>query len=418
MNKRILLPLIFLFLFWGGMQKSAFAQQEKGIHFTDSSWQTLLAKAKNEHKLIFMDAHTTWCGPCKWMDKNVFPEDDVAAVYNHNFINAHTDMEKGEGIDLRKKYKVNAYPTFLFINGDGEVVHKAVGQSTVTEFIQFGLDAMSPTRNLKYFIKNYSDNQSNFDFVSDYCKALKVAYENDAANEIALNYLEKQNPQSLINNGNWQLIHSNLADASSAVFQYLVDNKKQFEDQFGKEMVDEKIYQTYLSWPSHYIKYDNEGAVVFDKNGFEKFLTQLQKSNYEKKSEIIAKAKLTVFFGQKNWQGYTATVAEMIKDQILKMDTKDAEQIYFYSDLVYRFAKNDPKALEKAAGFAKSISMDIPGITAQNKAEYLELYANLLEETNQKDLSVSVRKMIDHKKLEEAQSSNSFQMLKPAAKQK
>ena len=418
MNKRILLPLIFLFLFWGGMQKSAFAQQEKGIHFTDSSWQTLLAKAKNEHKLIFMDAHTTWCGPCKWMDKNVFPEDDVAAVYNHNFINAHTDMEKGEGIDLRKKYKVNAYPTFLFINGDGEVVHKAVGQSTVTEFIQFGLDAMSPTRNLKYFIKNYSDNQNNFDFVSDYCKALKVAYENDAANEIALNYLEKQNPESLINNGNWQLIHSNLADASSAVFQYLVDNKKQFEDQFGKEMVDEKIYQTYLSWPSHYIKYDNEGAVVFDKNGFEKFLTQLQKSIYEKKSEIIAKAKLTVFFGQKNWQGYTATVAEMIKDHILKMDTKDAEQIYFYSDLVYRFAKNDPKALEKAAGFAKSISMDIPGITAQNKAEYLELYANLLEETNQKDLSASVRKMIDHKKLEEAQSSNSFQMLKPAAKQK
>ena len=418
MNKRILLPLIFLFLFWGGMQKSAFAQQEKGIHFTDSSWQTLLAKAKNEHKLIFMDAHTTWCGPCKWMDKNVFPEDDVAAVYNHNFINTHTDMEKGEGIDLRKKYKVNAYPTFLFINGDGEVVHKAVGQSTVTEFIQFGLDAMSPTRNLKYFIKNYSDNQSNFDFVSDYCKALKLAYENDGANEIALNYLEKQNPPSLIENGNWKLIHSNLADASSAVFQYLVDNKKQFEDQFGKEMVDEKIYQTYLSWPSHYIKYDNEGAVVFDKNGFEKFLTQLQKSNYEKKNEIIAKAKLTVFFGQKNWQGYTATVAEMIKDHILKMDTKDAEQIYFYSDLVYRFAKNDPKALEKAAGFAKSISMDIPGITAQNKAEYLELYANLLEETNQKDLSVSVRKMIDHKNLEEAQSSNSFQMLKPAAKQK
>jgi thiol-disulfide isomerase/thioredoxin len=400
------------------MQKSAFAQQEKGIHFTDSSWQTLLAKAKNEHKLIFMDAHTTWCGPCKWMDKNVFPDDNVAAVYNHNFINAHTDMEKGEGIDLRKKYKVNAYPTFLFINGDGEVVHKAVGQSTVTEFIQFGLDAISPTRNLRYFIKNYSDNQNNFDFVSDYCKALKVAYENDAANEIALNYLEKQNPESLINNGNWQLIHSNLADASSAVFQNVVDNKKQFEDQFGKEMVDEKIYQTYLSWPSHYIKYDKEGAVVFDKNGFEKFQTQLQKSNYEKKNEIIAKAKLTVFFGQKNWKGYTATVAEMIKDQILKMDTKDAEQIYFYSDLVYRFAKNDAKALEKAAGFAKSISMDIPGITAQNKAEYLELYANLLEETNQKNLSVSVRKMIDHKKLEEAQSSNSFQMLKPAAKQK
>ena len=106
MNKRILLPYIFSFLCCITIQNSAVAQNKTGVYFTDSSWQTLLAKAKNEHKLIFMDAFTTWCGPCKWMDKNVFPDENVATIYNRNFINAHTDMEKGEGIDLRKKYEV------------------------------------------------------------------------------------------------------------------------------------------------------------------------------------------------------------------------------------------------------------------------------------------------------------------------
>jgi thiol-disulfide isomerase/thioredoxin len=392
------------------------AQNKTGIHFTDSSWQALLTKAKNEHKLIFMDAFTTWCGPCKWMDKNVFPDATVAAIYNRNFINAHTDMEKGEGIDLRKKYEIKAYPTFLFINGDEEVVHKAVGQSSVTEFIQFGLDAISPTRNLQYFQKNYAANEANYDFIADYCKALKLAYENDANSEIALKYLEKQKPQSLIESSNWQLFNQNVFDASSPVFQYVVAHQKQFEEQFEKDIVDQKIYMTYLAWPSHYLKYDADGKLIFNNKGFDSFISQVQKNNYEKKNEVIAKAKLTAFFGQKNWQSYTETVAAMIKDQILPLDKKGAEQIYFYADLVYRFAKNDQKALQKAAGFAKTISMDVTGISDPNKAEYLELYANLLEETNQKDMSVSVRNMIDHKKLEEAQSSNSFQMLKPAGK--
>jgi hypothetical protein len=171
---------------------------------------------------------------------------------------------------------------------------------------------------------------------------------------------------------------------------------------------------TYLAWPSHYLKYDPGGKLIFNDKGFDNFISQVQSSGYEKKNEIIAKAKLTVFFGQKNWKSYTETIAAMIKDQILPLDKKGAEQIYFYADMVYRFAKNDQKALKKAAGFAKTISMEVPGINERNKAEYLELYANLLEETNQKNLSVSVRNMIDHKKLEEAQNGNSFQMLKPA----
>ncbi|MBL7708461.1 MAG: thioredoxin family protein, partial [Chitinophagaceae bacterium] len=45
----------------------ALAQNNSGIQFQNLSWSQLLAKAKTENKLIFVDAFTTWCGPCKQM---------------------------------------------------------------------------------------------------------------------------------------------------------------------------------------------------------------------------------------------------------------------------------------------------------------------------------------------------------------
>ena len=51
----------------------AFTQSEvgEGIKFENGTWAEILAKAKKENKYVFLDAFTTWCGPCKWMDKEV-----------------------------------------------------------------------------------------------------------------------------------------------------------------------------------------------------------------------------------------------------------------------------------------------------------------------------------------------------------
>ncbi|MCS3870718.1 thiol:disulfide interchange protein [Chryseobacterium ginsenosidimutans] len=109
---------IFSALFIGAF---AFAQ---GIKFEDTNFKAVLAKAKKENKLVFIDAYASWCGPCKLMVKNVFPQKPVGDYYNAHFVNAKIDMEKGEGVDLAKKYNVKAFPTYLFVDGNGEVVHR------------------------------------------------------------------------------------------------------------------------------------------------------------------------------------------------------------------------------------------------------------------------------------------------------
>ena len=65
---------------------------QEGIDFQNIPFKDLLAKAKAEKKLVFIDAYASWCGPCKLMENNIFPLPAVKSYYNASFINAHFDM--------------------------------------------------------------------------------------------------------------------------------------------------------------------------------------------------------------------------------------------------------------------------------------------------------------------------------------
>jgi len=109
-----------------------------GMVFSHDSWSETLKKAKTSGKLIFVDAYAEWCPPCKRMAANVFPLAEVGAVYNKNFINYKMDCEKGDGPSFLRKYAIQAYPTLLFINGDGEVVKQVVGGQSAEQLITLG----------------------------------------------------------------------------------------------------------------------------------------------------------------------------------------------------------------------------------------------------------------------------------------
>ena len=108
----------------------------QGIKFETGSWNEMLAKAKAENKLIFVDVYTQWCGPCKNVAKNVFPQQKLGDVYNEQFINFQIDAESPEGKEFVKQYPVSGYPTFFYINGEGVVINKTVGGMDVDGFLQ------------------------------------------------------------------------------------------------------------------------------------------------------------------------------------------------------------------------------------------------------------------------------------------
>jgi thiol:disulfide interchange protein len=45
-----------------------------------------LAQAKQANKLLFLDFTAKWCGICKQMEKNVFPEPEVARLLAERYV--------------------------------------------------------------------------------------------------------------------------------------------------------------------------------------------------------------------------------------------------------------------------------------------------------------------------------------------
>jgi len=123
---------------------SLFSFAQDGIQFQELPFKDLVAKAKKEKKLVFIDAYASWCGPCKMMEKNVFVTKSVGDFFNKNFVNARIDMEKGEGREVATKFGVRSYPTYLFLNGEGELVSQNYGYMEESMFLLMAQDINSP----------------------------------------------------------------------------------------------------------------------------------------------------------------------------------------------------------------------------------------------------------------------------------
>jgi len=133
------LVLVIAFTLVGAITLSVYSSNEStGITFHTGSWDDALSKAKEENKLIFLDVSASWCGPCKLLKKNTFPDEKVGMFYNIHFINVALDGEVGKGAELARKYGVGGYPTLLFIDGEGNLVAQTSGYRNSSSFLKLG----------------------------------------------------------------------------------------------------------------------------------------------------------------------------------------------------------------------------------------------------------------------------------------
>lgn len=211
----------------------------QGIVFEKGDFNSAMAKAKAENKLIFMDAYTTWCGPCKWMSKNVFTADNVGSYYNENFINVKIDMEKGEGIDLAKKYEVNAYPTLLYIDGNGDLKHMSIGSRPADDFVDLGKAANDPNRQLMTMKGRFESGERTPEFLKMYTDVLTSAGMKNF-DEIAQMYMDTQSDWTTADNMQFIFDYSE-ASFDSKLFNYTIENKDAFIALVGAEKFDQKI---------------------------------------------------------------------------------------------------------------------------------------------------------------------------------
>ena len=116
---------------------------ETGISFHQGTWDEAVQLAKEKGKPIFLDISASWCGPCKKLKATTFTDAEVGNLYNANFINVLVDGEKGEGIELARKYKISGFPSLIFIDSGGQLIAQTAGYRTPEQFIEIGEQVLS-----------------------------------------------------------------------------------------------------------------------------------------------------------------------------------------------------------------------------------------------------------------------------------
>ncbi len=323
------------------LQLSGGLDAQSGIQFVETSWQALLAQAEREQKLIFMDAYTTWCGPCKMMSRNVFTDSAVGDYFNRHFINTKMDMEKGEGIGLSDRLGVMAYPTLLFVDAQGDVVHRAVGYHTTDLLIQLGEAALDPDRNIGSIMRRYEQGDRSPALLRSLALAKYDAMDGSYVT-VAEEYLATQE--------DWRaedipaFIMRMADDLDSDMGRYLLQNLSLFETEFGTEAVMGKVNEMIEQSIAHAETEDDLRSVE-----------QLYNILFPGEADQMkARLKMGFYAQREDWSGFaTATSRYYARYPAESWEELNELAWVFYEEV------QDRAALEEAVGWARlSVGME------------------------------------------------------------
>ncbi len=362
-------------LTFGLLLLSSFSySQNREITFETGNFADLKSKAKKENKIIFIDAYTTWCGPCKWMAKNIFTNDTVADYFNSTFVNAKIDMEKGEGIDIAKMYDVQCYPNFLFLDSEGKLVHRVAGSMGMKEFMATAKAATDSEKQFAHFIRDFEKKKNDTQFLTEYLDAISTTclkYDN-----VLATYFASQEEKNLSNRANWNLMYAYTGNYKSREFEYLLKNISLYERLYTADSVNIKIENVMMSSAQTIIYNKSKNASDVDL-----FLKDVATMEYAKKDALLFNVNMLNYQAKKDWAKYAELLVlegDKYISGIRKINSV-AWTLYEKSD--------DVAALTKAAGWLKKeLNRDV---TSDDYA-YFDTYACVLFKLKKKDEAKAV----------------------------
>lgn len=254
--QKLLLTSLFTFLIF----ISAYAD---GINFFQGSWEQALAESSKTGKLLFIDAYAEWCGPCKFMSKEVFPRQDVGEFYNANFINYKIDVDTEAGGGIFAQYGGEAMPTYLFIDSQKKLVYKQVGSVQADEFIKIGKKVLS----IPELMSKYEKNE-----LTEKEKLKLWAFGDTKFKNDALDYLAKQSDLSI--EANFDLMSTFLDNADHPVYKVFINDIDNLKSVYGKSvlMVYGKVFDNEIQKAKSAKEYTQINILLNDLDKFKEYL--------------------------------------------------------------------------------------------------------------------------------------------------
>ncbi len=395
------MKLFFLFAFiFFSINCSA---QNDGILFEKlNGWEATLEKAKAQNKYIFVDAYTTWCLPCKFMSEKIFTQEKVGTFFNKTFVNVAIQMDTTDhdndvvkswykdAVQIAAKYKIASYPTYLFFNPQGDLVHVLVGAGyNADAFINRAANALDPMKQYETLKRRYDDGERDTSFLHALAQAAIDADDVNSSQKYINTFLALQT--NLLTPENLALIARGTKHSSDVGFKILLDYPEAAAAFIGKEdrkylvnkiAFDEDIFPVIM--PQGKITEHASGMTVYGGGKMNKdvdwpVMEQKIKMRYRDVSGfIILNGKLKYFLWMGEWKKYN----RLLEKYVFGKSGVDTGYIDMMANKLM-FECQSKKPLKNATYWASVLGGDV------SNPYYIETFSKLLYLAGEKNKAIA-----------------------------
>ncbi len=325
-------------------------------NFRELTFDQAAAAAKSEGKLVFVDVMTSWCGPCKMMARDVFPQKKVGDFMNEKFVCLKIDAEKGEGIQIAKTYKVDAYPTFLLLNPDKSEVARMVGGKQPDGFIAEIERLLDPNSTPEKMKERYEGGERTADLIKKYAGFLiEDAYNSRSGREqkiaearkMVTDYYAGLSDADRLKADNMFVYREYTQSTEDEAAKFMMANMKKFPAEVKediKKIVGDLFQRDVYSVLSGSMKATKESMDVFKKN--------LKQLGFNKNGSYDSSVKL-----MEAYSGDGDKYLQLCRE--LYADLGDTGKAGLFEGLSTKFGNSDEATKKKASRFIREQLLDM-----------------------------------------------------------
>ncbi len=273
--KSSLLSLVFFSLALVSLK----AQDSSAVY---KAYTTVLAEAKAQEKVLLLVLGFKTCPPCLALEKEVFESNDSRDFIQQNFIVHEVDVRKSDAKFLQQKFRVNGFPTSIFINTQGFLLDKITGFSTAENYLSKCTQALEKLQAGAFF-PNLSATYKRGEFHNFSPRLM-------SKNQLEV-YLDSNNAHTF-NSVSWGLITTYLSPPSKHI-DWALHNLDTLKTLYPAEEIED--FQDKIFW-----KYA-ETMVEEHPNDYENYITAyIQQFKLKEEKTLLRKALWDAYFYAEN----------------------------------------------------------------------------------------------------------------------
>ncbi len=272
----------------------------QGIEFFKGTFEEAKLEATKQNKPLFVDVYASWCGPCKMLSKLVFTKKEVGDYFNKSFINfkLQTDEKGTNNKDIASKYDVVSYPTLMWLDGNGKVMHISTGYKTVNALIAEAHIVFDKDKRIGSAVTKWNKGDRSLHNAINYFKINKNSkYEFE---EFFNNLSEKEK----LDNSVFKLLIKlrNKLKTDGEAFKFIVKNREKYITSTNsyelKMVIDRPILNELI---------ENQGT-----NDLESTIKKYKDLEYSQLDYFVKKAELKYYIKKSDFAAFRKSAIEAI----------------------------------------------------------------------------------------------------------